>query len=275
MEPRQHDVSANAIALRVWEWDGPEPVALLLHGIGNYGRYWDLVADEVGGRLRLIAPDARGHGDSEKPATGYRAEEYVKDAIGVADALGAERFVLVGHSMGGAHAIGLAGTFPERVRGLLIVDVGPELLPEGRERAYRLTSTRPARFADDEAALAYLRATSPGYTDAVYENRLRWVFRRLPDGALEWRSSRPALLQTMADRSRAALLAELLPRIRCPAIVLRGTDSYALGPEAARRMVAAMPDARLVEVKAGHNVPLDQPRATAELVRELASLAQR
>lgn len=287
MDVRAHDVRANGVTLRVWVWEprptrarrprgapgsGAPPGALLLHGIGNYGRFWDLVATEIAGRLRLVAPDARGHGDSEKPPAGYRAEDYIADALGVADALGLDRFVLVGHSMGGAHALALAATFPARVRALLVVDVGPELLPEGRERAYRLTATRPARFATEAAALSYLRETSPGYGDAVYENRIRWAFRNAGDGALEWRSSQDALLQTMGDRSRAGRLADLLPSIPCPTVVLRGTDSYVLGADAARRMVAAMPRARLVEVAAGHNVPLDRPRETAALIVELASV---
>src|SRR2546428_4865083 len=94
MQPRSNDVGANGVTLRVWEWDGARPGALLLHGIGNYGRFWDLVAREVAGRLRLVAPDARGHGDSAKPARGYRGEDYVRDAIGVAGGPPPQAFVL-------------------------------------------------------------------------------------------------------------------------------------------------------------------------------------
>src|SRR5436309_522945 len=54
-----------------------------MHGIGNYARYWDLFADAVGGRLHLVAPDARGHGDSPRPATGYTPADFVGDAIRV------------------------------------------------------------------------------------------------------------------------------------------------------------------------------------------------
>ncbi len=266
MEPRARDVRTNGVTLRVWDWDGADPPVLLLHGIGNYGRYWYLVAVEVAGRCRLVAPDARGHGDSEKPASGYRAEDYVADAIGVADALALERFVLVGHSMGGAHAIALASTFPERVLGLVIIDTGPELLPEGRERAHRLTSDRPERFASEAEALEYLKATSPGYSEEVYANRLRWALRSRDGGGLTWRSSREALLYSLGDRSRTERLWALLARVRCPTVVLRGTRSYALSAEVARRMVEALPHGRLLELDAGHNVPLDRPRETAEAI---------
>ena len=68
--PASHAVPGPAGTLVCWEWPGGEPPALLLHGIGNYGRVWDFVAAEVAGRLRLVAPDARGHGDSVAPENG-------------------------------------------------------------------------------------------------------------------------------------------------------------------------------------------------------------
>src|SRR5258706_1560668 len=94
---------ADAVALRAWEWPGDGAATLLLQGIGNYGRYWDFFADAVAGRLRLIATDARGHGESGKPPDGYAPQEFVADALGVLDALAIERAVIVGHSMGGTH----------------------------------------------------------------------------------------------------------------------------------------------------------------------------
>ena len=77
--PVRHAVRGPAGTLACWEWPGGAPPALLLHGIGNYGRVWDLVADSVAGRLRLVAPDARGHGMSVTPAEGFAPEEFVAD----------------------------------------------------------------------------------------------------------------------------------------------------------------------------------------------------
>lgn len=149
----------------------------------------------------------------------------------------------------------------ERGTGSLVVDVGPEILPEGSERAFRLTTQRPDRFATDAEAVAYLKATSPGYTDAVYENRLKWVLRTSPEGGLEWRSSRDALLQTLGERGRADRLWEVVRAIAVPTTLVRGTNSYVLGAETARRMVEALPHGSLLELEAGHNVPLDPPGA--------------
>src|SRR6266511_1698347 len=176
--PTAHTFNRADVALRAWDWRGDGPFALLLHGIGNYGRYWDFFADAVARRFRLVAPDARGHGNSGKPADAYAAAEFVADAVAVLDALAIDRAVVVGHSMGGTHAIRLAATHPERVTKLVVVDAGPEALRDGAERARRLSLERPEFFADTDDALTYIRRTSPGYSDDVYANRMRWLFRK-------------------------------------------------------------------------------------------------
>jgi pimeloyl-ACP methyl ester carboxylesterase len=266
-------VSVRVGGLQVWLWEGGPSTALLLHGIGNYGRYWDLFADEIGGRSRLIAPDARGHGDSDKPATGYAPGEFVADALAVLDALAAQAQLVVGHSMGGFHATALALAHPDRVRGLVLVDVGPHIEEVGDSRARRLSLGRPDRFSDDASALAYLRETSPGYSEAVYENRMRWVFRRDGEG-LVWRSSKAALAKILNEsRLEAEAVWSRLGEIGCPVLVVRGTRSPSLSEATARGMIETLPHARLVQLDAGHNVALDRPRELAEEVLRFASEA--
>src|SRR5437868_9597962 len=167
--PVRSTVTRKGVELVYWTWPGAAPPTLLLHGIGNYARYWDLFADAIAGRLQLVAPDARGHGESGRPAGGYAPADFAADALAILYQLGIERALVVGHSMGGLHSINLAARHPERVRALVIVDASPEPLPQGAERAQRLLIGRPERFADRDAARAYLERTSPGYTAAVYE----------------------------------------------------------------------------------------------------------
>jgi pimeloyl-ACP methyl ester carboxylesterase len=255
---------AEPIELRAWEWPGDAPATLLLHGIGNYGRYWDFFADAIAGRLRLIATDARGHGESGKPTDGYAPQEFVADALTVLDAVAIESAVIVGHSMGGTHAIRLAAAHPDRVERLVVVDAGPEPMPEGSERARRLSLERPERFEYADEALAYLRRTSPGYSEEVYANRMRWLFRE-DAGDVAWRSSRDALASIMSSASRGDLW-DALRTIRCPVLVVRGTRSNVLSAEVAKRMIMALAHGRLVELDAGHNVALDRPRELADAV---------
>jgi len=267
--PASHAVRGPAGRLACWEWPGGEPPGLLLHGIGNYGRVWDFVAAAVAGRLRLVAPDARGHGASVTPPDAYTPEDFVADAVSVMDAFALDRPVVVGHSMGGAHALVLAATHPERVRALVLVDVGPEIGREGGDRARRLSLGRPDRFADEAAALAYLRETSPGYSDAVYANRLAHVFARDADG-LVWRSSKDALTRILGGPDRRDEAWRALGALAMPVLVVRGTRSESLRHEIYQRMLATIPDARGLELDAGHNVQLDRPRELADAIVALA-----
>lgn len=268
--PAREAITRDGTELVYWTWPGREPKALLLHGIGNYGRYWDLFADAVARRLALVAPDARGHGESGRPADAYSPDVFVADAIAVLDAAGIDRAVVVGHSMGGLHSIPLASRHPERVRSLVIVDASPDPLPEGADRARRLLTERPARFADRAKARAYVERTSPGYPEAVYANRLEWAFRE-EEGALVWRSDPNAIERIMRGRmpmeDRWAALAE----IQCPTLVVRGTRSNVLSAEIAADMVRTLRNGRLMELEAGHNVPLDRPRELADAVLAMAS----
>jgi esterase len=266
-KPSAHTFSRGAVALRAWEWAGQPPATLLLHGIGNYGRYWDFFADAVAGRLRLVAPDARGHGESGKPAEAYAPDEFVADAVAVLDALAIERALVVGHSMGGTHAIRLAAAHPERVERLVVVDAGPEAMREGAERARRLSLERPERFEYADEALAYLRRTSPGYSEEVYANRMRWLFKE-DAGDFVWRSSRDSLASIMS--SRGTDLWESLRAVRCRTLLVRGTKSNVLSADIAERMLKTLRDGRLLELDAGHNVALDRPKELAEALLAFA-----
>lgn len=268
--PTLREVRGDAGPLAVWDWPGEDPPALLLHGVGNYGRYWDAFADAVAGRLRLVAPDARGHGDSAKPADGYAPADFVRDAVAVLDAYGIARALVVGHSMGGFHATALAGAHPDRVERLVIVDAGPLTLPEGASRARRLSLERPVSFADRAEAETYLRRTSPGYEDTVYENRLRWLFRE-EGGRLVWRSADHALRRIFAGSPERVPPWERASTLQMPTLVVRGTRSPVLAADTARRLVAAIPNARLLELDAAHNVPLDRPRELADAVVAFAT----
>ena len=265
--PSAHTVTRDAVALKAWEWPGNPPATLLLHGIGNYGRCWDFFADAIAGRLRLVATDARGHGESGRPAEGYTPQEFVADAMAVLDALAIERAVVVGHSMGGTHAIRLAAARSDRVERLVVVDAGPEPMREGAERARRLSLERPERFEYADDALAYLRRTSPGYSEEVYANRMRWLFRE-DAGDVVWRSSRDALASIMFG-ARGDLW-DALRAIRCPVLLVRGTRSNVLSAEVAKRIIETLADGRLIELDAGHNVALDRPSELADAVAAFA-----
>jgi non-heme chloroperoxidase len=101
--------------------DGPTDV-LFLHGWAGSGRYFDQTVECLDpSRFRMITFDLRGHGDSGRTDRGYTLDQIADDAIAVADAVGAQRVVLVGYSMSGKFVQYLACEHPDRVAAQVLV----------------------------------------------------------------------------------------------------------------------------------------------------------
>jgi pimeloyl-ACP methyl ester carboxylesterase len=95
---------------------------LLLHGWLGSHYHWRRLAPLLATRHTVIAVDARGYGESDKPAQGYDGRTIAADLLGIADSLGIGEFVVCGHDMGALPALLLAADRPERARGLIYVD---------------------------------------------------------------------------------------------------------------------------------------------------------
>ncbi len=100
--------------------EGPELV--LLHGIGSNASSWLPVVSELSAEFRLAMLDMRGHGQSSRPERGYLISDYARDLDAVLTALGLDRPLILGHSLGGMTALEWATTHPDRARGLAIED---------------------------------------------------------------------------------------------------------------------------------------------------------
>jgi pimeloyl-ACP methyl ester carboxylesterase len=106
---------------------GPEdrPVVVLLHGLASDSDTWEYAVPELSARgLRVIAVDLLGHGDSDKPASGYLLDDFADQLEEFFIAIGLESATLCGHSLGGAIAMHVAYRYPERVQRLVLVAAG-------------------------------------------------------------------------------------------------------------------------------------------------------
>lgn len=106
---------------------GPEqgPTVVLLHGFTDSAFSYSRVMPLLPGNVQVIAPDLRGHGESDRPADGYSPDDMATDLIQLMDALDIPSAVVVGHSMGSFVARRLAARAPGRVTGLLLVGAAP------------------------------------------------------------------------------------------------------------------------------------------------------
>lgn len=130
-----HRPRIDDLTLAVTEYPGPAgaPCLILLHGIGGAGDSWLPIADELASHFRLLIPDLRGHGDSDKPASGYLVPDYARDLEGLLQAFEIDRPLLLGHSLGGLISLTWATDYPRKAAGIANEDSplrgGPRVLP--------------------------------------------------------------------------------------------------------------------------------------------------
>ncbi len=264
-------IMLNELRFHFLEWGRPEaPPLVLLHGFTGHARSWDHFADAMADRFRVLTLDQRGHGDSDRAPDGdYRIATLAGDLAAFVDAVCPGRFNLLGLSMGGRVAIAYAGAYPGRVERLVLVDIGPEIAPQGLTRIWTFVSQVPEALDSEEQAYQLLRATAPRYSEPLLRHRVRHSLNKLPNGKLAWKYDKVLRDQTRARTRDNPNLWPALASITCPTLIVRGNESDVLSPEIAKRMLETLQVGRLVEVpEAGHTVPGDQPETFARIVRQ-------
>ena len=123
-DPRHGSFLSASLKLHYVEWgETNRPKVILIHGVRDHCRTWDRIARSLSENFHVIAPDLRGHGDSDLAAGhNYRYTDYIFDTFNLVIALGLEKFSLVGHSMGGAIANLLAGIYREHVDSVVAIE---------------------------------------------------------------------------------------------------------------------------------------------------------
>jgi pimeloyl-ACP methyl ester carboxylesterase len=216
-------------------------------------------------RVRRIAPDFRGVGDSGAPAAadGYSLTRYADDLVAVLDALGVRQAVLCGLSMGGYVIFEVLRQHPERVRAMILADTKPQAdsaeAKRGREELTQVAEQQ-GQDAVIERLLPRLLASATQATQPEVAGQVREMARR-------W--SVPGLvgaLRVLRDRPDSS---ETLRGVRVPTLVLVGSDDEIAPPDAARAMSQLIPEAQFhVVPTAGHISPLEQPLATSRLLSD-------
>jgi pimeloyl-ACP methyl ester carboxylesterase len=267
-------IDADGLRLHYLDWgNAAAPPMLLLHGFSGHAHTWDTFARAMCDQFRVLALDQRGHGDSDWARDGaYTVDDHASDISAMHGRLRLGPVVLIGLSMGGRNAIRYTGLHPGDVAKLVIVDIGPDIDPQGAERVRRMAAEAPEEFASIDDAVAYLRRyatlTSPSAEGAL-RYRVEHGVKKLPNGRYTWKYDRFLRDQR---RERSIPPADLWPVVRqitVPTLILRGSESDVFSPATAKRMHELIPGSRLVEIAgAGHSIPADAPEAFERAVRE-------
>ncbi len=192
--PRAIDAQVGALRMRYYVWDGQGPMVVLLHPSRGYGRIWDFVVPYLVPDFRVVAPDQRGHGDTERPPAGYAGEDFAGDLEALLDHLGARQAALVGHSLGGRAAQIFAGRHPERVTKLVLLGgphpesfaATPAQISANREKV-EAQRRMPQRFPDARAAKEYLGEFWAELSEERRGHVFEWNMNRHSDGSVSFK----------------------------------------------------------------------------------------
>ena len=264
-EAADHFVKVGDFNLHYLEWgDAGAPPVVMIHGLTGNAHAFDNLAPHFVPRYHVISVDVRGRGDSDWVAdSNYSNDAYVSDLEGLRQALGFERFSLVGTSMGGRISLTYAGTHPDRVERTVLNDIGPEVDARGGNRIANTTRDAVFTFKTMNEVIAWHREQRVGFSslsDAQQQATAGRAVKAGTDGGYTWKMD-PAV-RTDPRRPDPEVSWNLARRIPGPVLLVRGGDSDLLSPEIAQRMMAEMQDCRMVEVPGvGHAPTLMEPEA--------------
>ncbi|MER6214430.1 alpha/beta fold hydrolase [Streptomyces sp. NPDC001272] len=248
-------------ALSYLDFGGTGCPLVALHGHLSEGASFTALAAALGPRWRVIAPDQRGHGDSDRAAE-YTRAGYLADLLALLGHLGIDRAVFLGHSLGAINAYHLAAEHPDLVEALIDVDTPADLPDQG---------AGPLAFV---LGLPYTAPTREELTAACgpLASFLGLVPRPLPDGS-GWRL--PFHPQDTVDSENLVHGDHWKQWLAtdCPALLIHGRRSQTLTADHAHAMTTRRPHTAYHPLDTDHFVPREDPEGFATAVGEfLATL---
>ncbi len=286
--PTSHSYFSQRLRLHYVDWgNASAPPLLLVHGGRDHCRNWDWVAQALRDEWHVIAPDLRGHGDSEWSADGqYDMAGYIYDLAQLIHQQHLAPVTLVSHSLGGNIALRYTGIYPEAVRRLVAIEglgLSPTLLEKRASQSLDermrgwiderrgLAGRLPRRYPSIEEAFKRMQEENKHLTPEQARHLTVHGINQNEDGTFSWKfdnyvRSWPAYDMPVKE------LHDLWNRITCPTLLVNGKESWASDPEADGR-AAHFTNATVVTFEdVGHWVHHDQLEGFLELVSDFIAL---
>ena len=238
--PTSHSYFSQRLRLHYLDWgNAGAPPLLLIHGNRDHCHNWDWVAQELRDEYHIIAPDLRGHGDSQW-ATGstYSSVEFVYDIAQLVHQTKLAPLKIIAHSLGGGVALKYAGTYPENVSAMVVIEGtgGPwwmrqdrpphELLRDWIDSTRKMSGRGPRRYASLEEAYERMQEANQHLNPEQARHLTIHGSNQNEDGTYTWKFDNYTHAMSPYDMPYKDTMA-LWKNIRCPVLLVSGSESWA------------------------------------------------
>ena len=282
--PASHTYFSQRLRLHYVDWgsEGAPPM-LLVHGGRDHCRNWDWVAEAFRDEYHIIAPDLRGHGDSQWSMGGsYTMPEYVYDIAHLVDQKNMAPVTIVSHSLGGMISLQYAGLYPDKVKSITAIEglgASPTMLAKNAGKSIneklsdwsdelrKMSGRTPRRYATLEDAFARMQDENPHLSEAQARHLTVHGASQNEDGSFSWKFDNYVRIFRPYGLSPEEIR-HLWSRIICPTLLIRGTESWASDPEEDGR-ISSFRNATVAAIEgAGHWAHHDRLDVFLNMVRE-------
>lgn len=244
-------VERDGIKLHYYRTGDEKQPILFLHGITDSGLCWNETALAFEPFYDVILMDARGHGLSDKPESGYGADDRVSDVIALLDQLNLLKLPIVGHSLGAETAALVAARYPERVSSLILED--PPFVKD---------TSRETKEAKEERAERFKRSIlefSQMSLDEVIEKGRKENPDWLQTEFFQWAKAKKQVSVNVINGvlEKRPYWREYIQAIKCPVLLFTGNNDLGgiITPDVAVDLQTALKQAKIVNIpNAGHNI---------------------
>lgn len=244
--PTSHSYFSQRLRLHYVAWGNPDaPPMLLIHGGRDHCRNWDWVAEAFRDDYYIIAPDLRGHGDSQWMIGGtYNINDYTYDIAQLLHQTRLNPITIIGHSLGGNISLRYSGLYPDTVKKVVAIEglgPSPAMLREApgttnpqRIRSWvnelrGLSGRLPKRYVSVEEAFQRMHKENPHLNADQARHLTIHGVNQNEDGTYSWKFDN--YVRVFVPRAtEAEELQEIWSSITCPTLLFRGTESWASDP---------------------------------------------
>ena len=237
---------SQRLRLHYADWGNPDaPPLLLVHGGRDHCRNWDWIAQRLRKDWHVIAPDLRGHGDSQCSTTGnYAMDGYIYDLAQLIDQQKLAPVSIVAHSLGGNISLRYTGLFPDKVKQLVAIEglgLSPKLMAERAAKPFDerlrkwiddqrgLAARLPRRYATLEDAFRRMREENKHLSEDQARHLTLHGVNQNEDGTYSWKFDNYVRAFPPVDIPQVEV-EKLWARIACPTLLVYGKESWASNP---------------------------------------------